>query len=520
MAVRHYKLEYTTNGGSSWIEAVADETPGPNKVLNINGLASGTYAVKLRLVPLTGDPSPIVSDEFILQIGVPATSESLFSFAEAVLSVTEILARKDTTSAVNSVIAVQTDVVSGNEAVTIVSSSEATVADIQQTLNEIVENIADYFTSDATVIDYQNYAEGSLITVSNEVSTSEILARKDTASIVTTVLVTESDTYTAGVSGPTQPVVSATAGNTTVAIALTSGGVGATSYEIHWGTTPGSRSNTITWAEIQADAEPDFPANPFTHTGRTNGTTYYYSLVAINAQGSTESIEVSATPVAVTYSFTGTAGTNVEAYSSDWTRSVAGSGTVQLDGSGAVKIRTAAATDAALMTRTAAISRNTAYTFKMKIKLLSAATFVDTFRIFTYNSAAKVGVGTNASAPALIQLSQFTQGSGTLRFGFYYKNTAGALRGYKAGTGWQNYAGNEEVALAWNTYYTWIMESDGTNVRWSLKDGTTETTTYLQTSWVPWSDVYSIANAEWLTIGDWATDFHKVEAYIDSWIES
>lgn len=89
------------------------------------------------------------------------------------------------------------------------------------------------------------------------------------------------------VSAPTTPVITVTPGDGSNVISLSSGGTGATSYDIHWGTVSGTRSNTITGVTL-----------PYTHTGRTNGTTYYYSLVAINAGGSTESAEVSGTPAA------------------------------------------------------------------------------------------------------------------------------------------------------------------------------------------------------------------------------
>jgi len=95
----------------------------------------------------------------------------------------------------------------------------------------------------------------------------------------------------AGTAPPTAPVViSVTPGDTQNVIALTSGGVGATSYNLKWGTVAGTRSNTITGVTL-----------PYTHTGRTNGTTYYYSLVAINGAGSVESAEVSGTPSAGAY---------------------------------------------------------------------------------------------------------------------------------------------------------------------------------------------------------------------------
>jgi hypothetical protein len=61
-------------------------------------------------------------------------------------------------------------------------------------------------------------------------------------------------------------------------------------YDLHWGTTSGSRTNVITNVTL-----------PYTHGAHsdplTNGTTYYYSLVANNGPANSESTEVSGTPV-------------------------------------------------------------------------------------------------------------------------------------------------------------------------------------------------------------------------------
>lgn len=89
------------------------------------------------------------------------------------------------------------------------------------------------------------------------------------------------------VSPPTTPVITVTPGDSQNTIALDSGGIGADSYALKWGTVSGSRTNTI-----------DPVTLPYNHTGLTNGTPYYYSLLAINGGGSTESAEVSGTPAA------------------------------------------------------------------------------------------------------------------------------------------------------------------------------------------------------------------------------
>src|SRR3990167_2261424 len=101
-----------------------------------------------------------------------------------------------------------------------------------------------------------------------------------------------SDSITLG-SVPSVPTgVSASAGNQQVTISWTASS-GATSYNIYWSTTSGVTKTTGTQI---ANA-----TSPYTHTGRTNGTTYYYVVTAVNSYGEdSESRDVSGTPVAPT----------------------------------------------------------------------------------------------------------------------------------------------------------------------------------------------------------------------------
>lgn len=109
---------------------------------------------------------------------------------------------------------------------------------------------------------------------------------------------------------PASPTgVSATAGDAQVVLAWTKP-AGATNFDVKWGTSAGSHPNTI--ADVGDVAT-------YTHTGRANGTAYYYVVVAKNASGSSaDSSEVNATPAAaggpssVTDDFTGT--------STNWTQ--------------------------------------------------------------------------------------------------------------------------------------------------------------------------------------------------------
>jgi uncharacterized delta-60 repeat protein len=86
---------------------------------------------------------------------------------------------------------------------------------------------------------------------------------------------------------PTGP--SATAGNGQVRISW-SAVTGATSYNLYFSTSTGvTKTNSTKITGV---------TSPYTHTGRTNGTAYFYVVTAQNAGGeSAESAQVSATPV-------------------------------------------------------------------------------------------------------------------------------------------------------------------------------------------------------------------------------
>ena len=103
--------------------------------------------------------------------------------------------------------------------------------------------------------------------------------------------ITQSD-----IAPPPPTGVSASAGNGQVTISWTSVS-DATSYNIYWSTTSGVTKTTGT--------KLTGATSPYTHTGRTNGTTYYYVVTAVNSYGeSSESSQVSATPVSGTTAIT------------------------------------------------------------------------------------------------------------------------------------------------------------------------------------------------------------------------
>ena len=96
--------------------------------------------------------------------------------------------------------------------------------------------------------------------------------------------------YVYGTVPSTPTNVTATAGNGEVTISWDTV-TGATSYNIYWSTSQGVTKDTGT--KISPFS------SPYTHTGLTNDTTYYYVVTAENSSGeSSESDEVSATPSA------------------------------------------------------------------------------------------------------------------------------------------------------------------------------------------------------------------------------
>lgn len=107
---------------------------------------------------------------------------------------------------------------------------------------------------------------------------------------------TSSSTDTALVSPSTPLNLVASAGNTQVtdswSVPASDGGSPITGYDVYRGTSPAGESAT--------PIATDLSGTTFTDTGLTNGTTYYYTVAAINAVGaSPQSAEVSATPAAV-----------------------------------------------------------------------------------------------------------------------------------------------------------------------------------------------------------------------------
>ena len=68
----------------------------------------------------------------------------------------------------------------------------------------------------------------------------------------------------------------------------TNGGAAITGYNVYRGTSAGGESATPVAANVTATS--------FTDTGLINGTTYYYTVAAVNSAGARQSNEANATP--------------------------------------------------------------------------------------------------------------------------------------------------------------------------------------------------------------------------------
>lgn len=92
--------------------------------------------------------------------------------------------------------------------------------------------------------------------------------------------------------------LTATSGDTKVTLSWTVVS-GASSYTVYWGTATGITSSSTTISSIST--------NTYSHTGLTNGTTYYYKVAAVDSAGTgTLSSEVNAAPTATSSGSTST----------------------------------------------------------------------------------------------------------------------------------------------------------------------------------------------------------------------
>lgn len=107
----------------------------------------------------------------------------------------------------------------------------------------------------------------------------------------------EASATVAALAAPAAPVVTASGGNALVVLswaAVAPNGSPVTGYAVRRSTSPGAGAGAAVLATVAKGY------TGYSDTGAANGTTYYYTVTAINATGSTSSSEVSASPAAPT----------------------------------------------------------------------------------------------------------------------------------------------------------------------------------------------------------------------------
>ncbi|NTV50929.1 MAG: hypothetical protein HGA20_14975 [Geobacteraceae bacterium] len=410
----------------------------------------GGYTFYIWAKDLAGNVSTVVASG-VCTVTIPDTTPAAFTFT-------------DVTSAAFSTLYTSN---------TITVSGINTATEISITGGEYQINGGSWVTSAGTVVN------GNTVTVRNTSSGSASTA-------VNTVLTIGgvSDTYsTTTGSVPTTAVITATGGDTTVVVAKTSGGVGATSYDIKWGTVAGTRSNTISGVTL-----------PYTHTGRTNGTTYYYSLVAVNSFGSVESSEVS-----------GVAGSSslfvdlLNNSSLDTTRLQVNkvgnaSGT---EGTAGIPLLVPANSDAVLFMFKENVSRTETQVFKVDWKHTGGTITPNMCRIQESATAPVPGVSTTIDLKYVLS-TMYNEAAANQHLAVNYKNTADA---YATAT-----AANYNGYLIANTVYRTIFTTSGG--AWSLKTclASNEATIYSDTGNISWSLVKATTNPLWFMVGDPYTD--------------
>lgn len=196
MPARHYNLEYNVNSGP-WLSGILDETPGPGKQLAISGLSVGTYAVKLRMVPLSGDTTPIVSNEVIMQVGTPAITEPVFTTADSNVTLADVVQRRDTLLAAAGVEVTAADAQVMNEALLSTASESGSV------ITGFVDTVTALGSTDASVATVQTMLEQVVAAITAADNSASAATRVEAASTSADVISSQTDTVTTNNSSPT-----------------------------------------------------------------------------------------------------------------------------------------------------------------------------------------------------------------------------------------------------------------------------------------------------------------------------
>jgi len=245
-------------------------------------------------------------------------------------------------------------------------------------------------------------------------------------------------------SAPSAPTgVTATAGNGQVSISW-SPVSGATSYNIYWSTATGVTKTTGT--------KLTGATSPYTHTGLTNGMTYYHVVTAVNSYGeSSESNQVSATPSSTATSDTTAPSSPSVSINSGASSTTSTSVTLALSATDTVGVTGYCAKESSTTPSSndscwTSVTSTTSYSATVAFTLDSVGDNTKTVYVWFKDAAGNISASANDS---------ITLGSAP-----------------SAPTGVSATAGSGQVSVSWSS----VSGATSYNIYWSTTSGVTKTT--------------------------------------------
>ena len=311
--------------------------------------------------------------------------------------------------------------------------------------------------TDGSIVSYKwKQTGGTQVSLTNDdTSTPSFTAPSTTDTVTFKMTVTDSMGATASDyvqvsvtsaitgSAPSAPTgVTATAGNGQVNISWTSVS-DATSYNIYWSTSTGVTKTSGT--KLTGGT------SPYTHTGRTNGTTYYYVVTAVNSYGeSSESSQVSGIPSTTTTSDTTAPSSPSVSINSGATSSTSTSVTLTLSATDNVGVTAyyaseTSTTPSASATGWTSVTSTTSYSASVSFAL-SSGSATKTVYVWFKDAAGNISASSSDS---------ITLGSAP-----------------SAPTGVSATAGSSQVSISWSS----VSGATSYNIYWSTTSGVTKTT--------------------------------------------
>lgn len=295
-ALRGYTASYTAaifGATAHWV-AYENGIPVINTPVNIAlPVITGTVKIGQTLSCSTGDwtsPTPISYSYLWLRDGIPiggaTTNTYLLVNADYDADITcQVSATNNdgTSFAVTDPVGPVVDAAPVNTVAPVVSGSAIVGGTLSCTTGTWTFNQTPTYT-------YQWKRDGSDIT--GATSSTYQLVSADNGEPMSCAVTATNDGGSNSANGNTLTppstfsITSVTPGDTTVTVTW-SAVTGATSYNVKYGTSPGNYTTTVTGV-----------SSPYQVTGLTDGTTYYFMVVAVNSAGSTNAnAELSTAPV-------------------------------------------------------------------------------------------------------------------------------------------------------------------------------------------------------------------------------